>query len=185
MDDTPPAKPKAPRKAAPRKAAGKAALAKPETAKKPRKTASVRAAKADTATRTAMAKDTLKNTTDKLREQAESMKTQAGKTARTAAITGKDKAGSAMQNLSKLIGDTAGSIDDKLGSQYGDYARYAAEAISGAAASLDRKDIDELVNDARDFVRKSPAVAIGTAAIVGFVLMRLAKPARKPGREKA
>lgn len=183
MDDTPPAKPKAPRKAAPRKAAGKAALAKPETAKKPRKTASVRAAKADTATRTAMAKDTLKNTTDKLREQAESMKTQAGKTARTAAITGKDKAGSAMQNLSKLIGDTAGSIDDKLGSQYGDYARYAAEAIAGAAATLDRKDIDELVTDARDFVRKSPAVAIGTAAIVGFVLMRLAKSAKAPAHE--
>ena len=103
MADTPPAKPKAPRKAAPRKAAGKAALAKPETAKTPRKTASVRAAKADTATRTAMAKDTLKNTTDKLREQAEVIKTQAGKTARTAAITGKDKAGSAMQNLSMSV----------------------------------------------------------------------------------
>ena len=183
MADTPPAKPKAPRKATPRKATGKTSAAKTPAVRKPRKTASVRAAKADTATRRAMAKDTLKNTTDKLLEQAEVIKTQAGKTARTAAIT---KAGSAMQNLSKLIGDTAGSIDEKLGSQYGDYARYAAEAIAGAANSLDRKDIDELVNDARDFVRKSPAVAIGTAAIVGFVLMRLAKPAKKSKkREKA
>ena len=186
MADTPPAKPKAPRKATPRKAVGKTSAAKTPAIRKPRKTASVRAAKADTATRTAMAKDTLKNTTDKLLEQAEVIKTQAGKTARSAAITGKDKAGSAMQNLSKLIGDTAGSIDEKLGSQYGDYARYAAEAIAGAANSLDRKDIDELVNDARDFVRKSPAVAIGTAAIVGFVLMRLAKPTKKSKkREKA
>lgn len=184
MADTPPAKPKAPRKYT-RKTAGDSTPAKTATARKPRKTASVKAAKAVTATRTAHARDTLKNTTDKLRDQAEAIKVQAGKTARTAAITGKDKAGSAMQNLSKLIGDTAGSIDDKLGSQYGDYARYAAEAIAGAATSLDRKDIDELVNDARDFVRKSPAVAIGTAAIVGFVLMRLAKPAKKQKREKA
>ncbi|MBK5264559.1 MAG: hypothetical protein JJE34_04890, partial [Alphaproteobacteria bacterium] len=103
--------------------------------------------------------------------------------ARSAAITGKEKAGSAMQSLSKLIGDTAGSVDDKLGSQYGDYARYAAEAIAGAATALDKKDIDDLVTDAREFVRKSPAVAIGTAAIVGFVLMRLAKSAKSPEPE--
>lgn len=105
----------------------------------------------------------------------EQLKDQATKTARTAADAAKEKTGSAMQNLSKLISDTASTVDAKLGPQYGDYARYAAEAVAGAAKSLDEKDVDQLVGDARDFVRKSPAVAIGAAAVVGFVLMRLAK----------
>ncbi len=73
----------------------------------------------------------------------------------------------------RLIADTAETVDSKLGPQYGDYARKAAEAVCGAAKSLDDKDIDQLAEDARNFVRKSPAVAIGAAAIVGFVLMRL------------
>lgn len=105
----------------------------------------------------------------------EQLKDQATKTARTAADAAKERTGSAMQNLSKLISDTASTVDAKLGPQYGDYARYAAEAVAGAAKSLDEKDVDQLVGDARDFVRKSPAVAIGAAAVVGFVLMRLAK----------
>ena len=35
--------------------------------------------------------------------------------------------------------------------------------------------MDELVEDLRGFVRKSPAVAIGAAVGLGFVLARLAK----------
>ncbi|WP_022682679.1 hypothetical protein [Sphingobium bisphenolivorans] len=103
------------------------------------------------------------------------LKDQASQTARSAAGVAKDKTGSAMQSLAKLITDTAGTVDAKLGPQYGDYARQAAESVAGAAKSLDSKDVDQLMDEARDFVRKSPAVAIGAAAVVGFVLMRLAK----------
>jgi len=102
-------------------------------------------------------------------------KDQASKTAKSAAGVAKDKTGSAMQSLAKLISDTAGTVDAKLGPQYGDYARQAAESVAGAAKTLDSKDVDQLMTEARDFVRKSPAVAIGAAAVVGFVLMRLAK----------
>lgn len=103
------------------------------------------------------------------------IKEQAGKTALSAATVAKDKTGTAMQSLAKLISDTAGTVDAKLGPQYGDYARQAAESVAGAANSLDSKDVEQLMAEARDFVRKSPAVAIGAAAVVGFVLMRLAK----------
>src|SRR3546814_19644781 len=68
-----------------------------------------------------------------------------------------------------------GSVDEKLGAQYGDYARSAAQSLSGFSQSLDAKAIDQLLDEARDFVRKSPAIAIGTAAAVGFVLARLVK----------
>jgi ElaB/YqjD/DUF883 family membrane-anchored ribosome-binding protein len=107
--------------------------------------------------------------------QIDPIKEQAGKTALSAAGVAKDKTGTAMQSLAKLIADTAGTVDAKLGPQYGDYARQAAQSVAGAAESLDSKEVDELLTEARDFVRKSPAVAIGAAAVVGYVLMKLAK----------
>jgi ElaB/YqjD/DUF883 family membrane-anchored ribosome-binding protein len=107
------------------------------------------------------------------RAQAEQFAGQAKDAALNGATSAKNVTGEALHGLSKLIADTAETVDSKLGPQYGDYARKAAEAVSGAAKSLDDKDIDQLAEDARNFVRKSPAVAIGAAAIVGFVLMRL------------
>ena len=38
-----------------------------------------------------------------------------------------------------------------------------------------RQDVDDLFDDTRDFVRKSPGVAIGIAAVAGFALMRVIK----------
>ena len=107
------------------------------------------------------------------RAQADEFAKQAKDAAYGAANSAKNTTGDALHGLSKLISDTAGAVDSKLGPQYGDYARKAAEAVSGAAKSLDDKDLDQLAEDARNFVRKSPAVAIGAAAIVGFVLMRM------------
>ena len=48
-------------------------------------------------------------------------------------------------------------------------------AIEDAANSLAAKDPDELIDDTRDFVRKSPGVALAGAAVVGFALARLVK----------
>jgi len=107
------------------------------------------------------------------RAQAGEYAEQAKATARDAATSAKNTTGEALAGLSKLISDTAETVDAKLGPQYGDYARKAAETVAGAAKSLDEKDIDQLAEEARNFVRKSPAVAIGAAAVVGFVLMRM------------
>lgn len=128
----------------------------------------------------AQAEKAAKVATDKInsvdwKAHIDPIKETAGKTALSAASAAKDKTGSAMQSLSKLIADTAGTVDAKLGPQYGDYARQAAESVASAADTLESKDVDQLMSEARDFVRKSPAVAIGAAAVVGFVLMRLAK----------
>ena len=126
------------------------------------------------------AEKTARSAADKLsgvdwKTHIDPLKDQAAKTALSAAGVAKEKTGTAMQSLAKLITDTAGTVDAKLGPQYGDYARQAAEAVAGAADTLDNKDVDQLMAEAKDFVRKSPAVAIGAAAVVGFVLMRLAK----------
>lgn len=120
-----------------------------------------------------------KETGEAWREKTGSVASQAADSAMAAAASVKDKTGTALHGLAKLISDTAETVDGKLGPQYGDYARQAAESVAGAAQALDDKDIDQLVADARDFVRKSPAVSIGAAALVGFVLMRLARGGSK------
>ncbi len=86
------------------------------------------------------------------------------------------KSGSAtLGNISTLIGDTVEQIEEKLGPQYAGYARTASDTIQRYAATLENKNPDELVDDARDLVRKSPGVALAGAAILGFAAVRLLK----------
>jgi ElaB/YqjD/DUF883 family membrane-anchored ribosome-binding protein len=100
---------------------------------------------------------------------------QASDKARDLAQTGKDRATAALDSLVQTVEDAASDIDEKLGSQYGDYARRAAEYIGNFSDSFRDKDVDDLFTDAREFVKKSPAVAVGAAAVLGFVVARLAR----------
>ena len=113
-------------------------------------------------------RDALKGGTDKLRSSASDR-------AMGFVTQGIERSSGALSNVSALIGDTATSIDERLSSQYGDYARSAASAIERAAGSLANKEPDELVDDARSMIRKSPGIALAGAAILGFALVRVVK----------
>lgn len=122
-------------------------------------------------------------TTPTAKEKAlQTLKTETGKLSGQAADKarglvgqGLERSGEALGNVSKMIGDTAASLDERLGAEYGDYARKAASAIEEAANKLSAKDADELIEDTREFVRKSPGVALAGAAVIGFALVRLVK----------
>lgn len=88
---------------------------------------------------------------------------------------GKAKAGSALDQVAQLLNDAAVQVDEKLGQQYGHYARSAADTVTSLSVAIKDKDVEELLDDARTFVTKSPAVAIGVAAALGFVLARVAQ----------
>lgn len=88
---------------------------------------------------------------------------------------GKASASKAISTLSKMVEENAVTIDEKIGAKYGDYARSAARSMQDAADKLDAKDLNELGEDAKEFVRKSPGLAVGMAAIAGFMLARLFK----------
>lgn len=85
----------------------------------------------------------------------------------------KARAGGALDEIVKMINDAAGTVDEKLGEQYGQYARTAADKVADFSEGLKAKELDDLIDDARGFVQKSPAIAIGTAAAIGFVMVRL------------
>jgi ElaB/YqjD/DUF883 family membrane-anchored ribosome-binding protein len=88
-------------------------------------------------------------------------------------VEGKQVATDAIASLGKVVGDTASQIDEKLGEQYGDYARKASRTLQETSAKLESKSVDELSEDARAMVRKSPGMAVGIAAVVGFFLARM------------
>lgn len=164
MAETSKAKPKA-NPAAVTKAAAKpkaaAAKAKPANAKSVDK-----------------AKPAIGVTKIKVQDEMNNFKDKAADTARNAAERGKEKASEAMSGIGKMIRDSAETIDSNVGKNYGDYARSAADAVDGFAEKINANDVDAIVDNARDFVRKSPAVAIGAAAAIGFVLVRLLRSGR-------
>lgn len=112
---------------------------------------------------------------DKLRSGSEKLSGQAAGKARDFVGQGIEKSAEALANVGRMVGETAPSLDEKLGADYGNYARRAAEAIESAASSIASKNADELIDDTRNFVRKSPAVALAGAAVAGFVMARLIK----------
>ena len=85
----------------------------------------------------------------------------------------KAKASEAMVGLGKLVEEKSALIDEKVGAKYGDYARTAARSINDVGARLDEKTLEELGEDAKEFVREKPALAVGIAAAAGYMLARL------------
>ena len=114
----------------------------------------------------------------KMKTEFANMKDKAADRAREAAESGKDKASEALEGFGKILRDSAGQIDEKVGAQYGDYARKAADAVDDLAGKMDAKRVDDILEDTRQFIRKSPGVAIGAAAAIGFVLARLVRSGR-------
>jgi hypothetical protein len=135
--------------------------------------AGVAALRSDAVERTAAYRRTAADGAVDWVEDAKAMGEQARKRAGQLAKDGKTRASDGLAALGKTVSDTAATIDDKLGKQYGDYARTAARSIQEAAAKLDSKDLGEMGEDAREFIRKSPGAAIGIAAVAGFFLARM------------
>ena len=110
-----------------------------------------------------------------VRDQVSNLREQATGKAREYAEGGKDRTTQLLADLSDIIHDAARSIDERLGDQYGEYAHKAGDAVSGLAGNLREKSLEDLLDGTRSIVRKSPAVTVGTAALLGFVLVRLVK----------
>lgn len=112
---------------------------------------------------------------EKVRSGGDKLSEQAADKARGFVGQGIERSAEALANVGKLVGDTASGLEERLGPEYADYARRAAETLENTANRLASKDPDELIDDTRNFIRKSPGVALAGAAIVGFALARLVK----------
>ena len=93
--------------------------------------------------------------------------------ARGFADEGKKATSQAIAGLGDYVNENASYVDEKLGARYGDYARTASRKLGNTASALDAKEIDELLEDGREFVRRSPGMAVGIAAVVGYMFAGL------------
>jgi ElaB/YqjD/DUF883 family membrane-anchored ribosome-binding protein len=112
---------------------------------------------------------------ERFRSGRERLAGQAGDKARGLVSQGLERTSEALANVARMVGDTADGIDERLGEDYGEYARRAAGSIENVANTIAGKDPDELIEDTRNFVRNSPGIALAGAAVVGFVVARLVK----------
>ncbi len=154
------------------------AKAKPATAKPSAPAAKLKKPATNAAVKTTVAKSVkvtvpIETTKSKVKDDMNNLKGKASDAARGAAERSKEKASEAAFSIGKILRDSAETIDSNVGKNFGDYARSAADAVDGFAGKIETKDVDSMVEDARNFVRKSPAVAVGAAAAIGFVLVRM------------
>lgn len=129
--------------------------------------------RADAADLTSAARERAGATAGEWSEQAGVLARQARERGLDLARQGKDRTSDAIAVVGRSIADTAPLIDEKLGVSYGDYARAAASTLESSAQKLAEKDIADLGEDVREYVRRSPATALGIAAVTGFLVARL------------
>lgn len=118
---------------------------------------------------------------NQVRDQVTNLRGQAAERVRGFADDGKGRVTGLLENVGEVLTDAARSVDEKLGEDYGQYAHRAAEAVGDFAGRIRDKSVDDILDDTRDFVRKSPAVAIGIAAVAGFALIRVIKTGLESG----
>jgi ElaB/YqjD/DUF883 family membrane-anchored ribosome-binding protein len=131
------------------------------------------ALRAEAGDRAVAYRDTARGKSGELIDEAKVLGGEAKVRAGELVAEGKHRASDAIATIGKAVGDTASTIDERLGEDYGDYARKASRSLQEASVKLDAKSMDEIGEDAREFVRKSPGVAVGLAAVAGFLLARL------------
>lgn len=165
------AKPKTKRKAPAKKAAAKAETGTVEA--KTRFNAALDEAKAGAAALKAEGVERATAYREQARDRSGDLVVDAKTKAGDLAVEGKAKASDALSGLGKYVAENAPVIDEKMGDKYGDYARTASRSLQETAAKLDNKSVEEISEDAREMVRKSPGLAIGIAAVAGFMLSRL------------
>ncbi|MHB9878582.1 hypothetical protein ACSMXM_02805 [Pacificimonas sp. ICDLI1SI03] len=122
---------------------------------------------------------------DEVKGQAKRLASDAGSRARGAAEEGKAKAAESVKSLAKSTRDAAKQFEGTQASMLSGYVNTAADSIDRFGDTLDQKSVDEIIGDAREIVRRSPAIAIGAAAAVGFMISRFIKASERAGDTEA
>lgn len=110
-----------------------------------------------------------------LRAHAYDLRDQALGHARDYATSGKEQLSATLDGYAETVREAAQEIEDRAGPDIARYAHQAADFLDEASATLKNKDVDELIDEARELMRRSPALAIGAAAALGFALSRFLK----------
>ncbi|MFT8736339.1 MAG: hypothetical protein ABF760_02625 [Zymomonas mobilis] len=87
---------------------------------------------------------------------------------------GRHKAVEAVNNVAKIVDQTAELVAENLGSSYGDYMHKASKHISKLSKSLKDKKLADITKGGHNIIRRNPVVSVGVAAALGYALYRFA-----------
>ncbi len=91
---------------------------------------------------------------------------------------GKAQVSSTLDGLAEAVRDVATKLDGNGAGGLAKYVHDAADTVAGWADTVDQKSVDDLLDDTRTLVRTSPALALGLAVAVGFVVARVVRSGR-------
>jgi ElaB/YqjD/DUF883 family membrane-anchored ribosome-binding protein len=106
---------------------------------------------------------------------AQNVRAQTGETVRSFAEEGKAQVAATLEGLVKAAQEFAERIGPAESTPVARFAHEAANALGDWSSTVNEKSVDELLEDGRTLVRKSPAVALGVAVAAGFALSRFLK----------
>ena len=84
----------------------------------------------------------------------------------------KSAAGDELHSVADVMRDAAKRFEEREESGVAEYVEKAAEAVERVSSTLRERNLEELLGEAEDTLRRRPAVFLGATAVVGFALGR-------------
>ena len=121
------------------------------------------------------APETTGNRISMIKTEANKLRSEAGGKARSAAEEGKGKAIENLGSVSQATREAAAKLKGSPAEPLADYVTSAANSIEKFATRMQSKSVDDIIDDARELVRRSPVLVIAAAVAAGFVVSRFMK----------
>lgn len=111
----------------------------------------------------------------KVEERTRELREQAQETAKSAAAEQTSRAGHKLATTAEVFRETGRILRQKDIHTMADFTERAAKRIEDISGYLLENEIDDLIDDAEEFIRRRPALSISGAFCVGIVLSRFLK----------
>jgi hypothetical protein len=121
------------------------------------------------------AKQQTQQFTQQARQQASELANRGGEQVKGQLANQKHDAAQRMTPVQTALRETGQQLRKQGQGPVADYADKAADQVERFAGYLRENDVDTLLNDARSFARRNPAVYLGSAAALGFLATRFLK----------
>ena len=109
------------------------------------------------------------------RQQASDLANRGGEQLKGQLANQKHNAAQRMSPVQAALRETAQQLRNQGQGPVADYADSAADQVERFAGYLRENDVDSLLNDARGFARRNPAVFLGSGVALGFLATRFLK----------
>ncbi len=113
-----------------------------------------------------------------IKAEAGKLKTEASTKARSAAEEGKTKAAETLGSVSHVTREAADKLKGTQAEPLANIINSAADSVESFAQRMREKSVDDIIDDTRELVRRSPVLVIAVAAAAGFIVSRFLKASR-------